>query len=246
MQQSKSVVIVGASSGIGKEVARIFINAGWRVGIAARNLSSLLDLSLIAPDRVECMQIDITSSDATEKASQLVSKLGGMNLYFHVSGIGTQNINLELDKELQTCRTNVEGFARMVCWAFDYFKRVGEGHIAVVSSIAGTKGLGVAPSYSATKQFQNTYMESLEQLARIQKIKIRFTDIRPGFVKTPLLNDGNNYPLLMPVEYAAKKIYNSLIKKRRISIIDWRYSIIVFFWRLIPKFLWVRLPIKTK
>ena len=82
----------------------------------------------------------------------------------------------------------------MVNTAFHYFARQGKGHIAVISSIAGTKGLGIAPAYSATKRFQNTYIDALEQLAYMQKKKaIHFTDIRPGFVKTDLLNDGKNY-----------------------------------------------------
>ena len=100
---------------------------------------------------------------------------------------GYQNRNLEPEIELNTARTNVEGFIRMVTAAFDYFKKTKKGHIAVISSIAGTKGLGVAPAYSATKRFQNTYIDALAQLARMQHLNIRFTDIRPGFVATDLL-----------------------------------------------------------
>lgn len=103
----------------------------------------------------------------------------------------------------------------------------------------------MAPAYSATKRFQNTYLDALEQLAHLQKLNISFTDIRPGFVATALLNDGKNYPMLMRVERVARQITQALEGKRRVAIIDSRYRVLVFFWRLIPHWLWKRLPIQV-
>ena len=138
------------------------------------------------------------------------------------------------------------GFTRMVDTAFNWFaSHGGKGQIAVISSIAGVKGLGMAPSYSATKAFQNTYIEALQQLAHMRHLDISFTDIRPGFVKTDLLNDGKNYPLLMSKEIVSRQIFKAIKQQRSVKIIDWRYRILVFFWRLIPRWLWVRLPIKN-
>ena len=136
----------------------------------------------------------------------------------------------------------MKGFTQMVDYAWAYFKGQGGGHIAVISSIAGTKGLGAAPSYSASKRFQNTYIESLSQLARMQKLPITFTDIRPGFVKTDLLK-SDHYPLLMQPDKVARQIVSALMKRKRCVIIDWRYRLLVFFWRLLPSALWERLPI---
>ena len=159
--------------------------------------------------------------------------------------MGHQNRDLQPDIELNTARTNVEGFTRMVTAAFNYLKEKGSGHIAVISSIAGTKGLGVAPAYSATKRFQNTYIDALEQLSYLQKLNIHFTDIRPGFVATDLLNDGKHYPLLMDATKVGRHIAWSLERKQRIVVIDWRYRILVFFWKMIPRWMWKRLPVKT-
>ena len=83
--------------------------------------------------------------------------------------------------------------------AFDYFRKQGGGHLAAISSIAGTKGLGAAAAYSASKRYQNTYLDALAQLSRMQRLDIRITDIRPGFVDTPLLREGK-YPMLMRPE----------------------------------------------
>ena len=168
-----------------------------------------------------------------------------MDMYFHSSGIGYQNTRLDADIELNTLETNGTGFTRLVGTAFRYFKEKGRGHIAVISSIAGTKGLGVAPAYSATKRFQNTYIDALEQLAGMQKLNIRFTDIRPVFVATSLLNDGKNYPMLMKTPYAAKLIVKAVRKHKRVAIIDWKYSILVFFWKLIPRCIWKRMKVKN-
>ena len=133
----------------------------------------------------------------------------------------------------------------MVDTAFNYFREHGGGQLAVISSVAGTKGLGVAPAYSATKRFQNTYIDALEQLACMQKLNICITDIRPGFVSTDLLNDGKRYPLLMQPEKVARQIVRALHHRKRVTVIDWRYAVIVFFWRMIPRWIWKRLPIRT-
>ena len=166
-----------------------------------------------------------------------------MDIFLLSSGIGKQNYILQTEIELATAATNVEGFIRMTNAAYHYFKQQGHGHLAVISSIAGTKGLGAAAAYSATKRFQSTYMEALEQLARMNKLNISFTDIRPGFVATPLLKD-DSYPMLMKATNVAKQIVKAISKKKRIAIIDWKYRILVSFWQLIPKWIWLRLPVK--
>lgn len=241
----KRAIIIGATSGIGKEVAKGLLLQGWKIGVAGRRKTVLDAFRTIAPDNIEVEPLDVTQEDATEKLHSLIEKLGGMDLFLLSSGIGHQNTELDAAIELNTARTNVDGFIRMVTAAFQYFRQQGSGHLAIISSIAGTKGLGVAPAYSATKRFQNTYIDAIEQLSNMQKLNICFTDIRPGFVATELLNDEKNYPLLMNANKVGAHIVRALNRKQRIVIIDWRYAVIVFFWRMIPRWLWKRLPIKT-
>ena len=238
-------LIVGATSGIGKETALQLLQKGWILGLAGRREEKLKELQQLAPDRIHIRAIDICQAEAPDRLQELIDEMGGMDLYLHCSGIGHQNYALAPDVELQTLETNGTGFVRMVTAAFRYFARQQGGHLAVISSIAGTKGLGAAPAYSATKRFQNIYIDSLEQLAYMQHLPIRFTDIRPGFVATGLLNDGKHYPMLMSTEKAAHHIVRALEKKKRIALIDWRYRIIVALWRLIPPFIWKQLPIRN-
>ena len=242
----KRAIIIGATSGIGLEVARIWAARGWRLGIAGRREETLLRFRAQYPEnQVEVQRLDVTAEDASDQLRQLIDRLGGMDVFFLSSGIGAQNLELRPDVELQTAATNVGGFIRLTTAAFNYFKAHGGGHIAVISSIAGTKGLGSAPAYSATKRFQNTYIDALDQLARMQKLPIRFTDIQPGFVATDLLK-GGRYPMLMQTPRVATTIACAVDRRKRVAIIDGRYRMLVFFWRLIPRWLWVRLPVKNR
>lgn len=240
----KRIIIIGATSGIGRKVAEVYITQGWKVGVAGRRAEELEALRKQAPDQVFTQVIDVTQPDSPEHLQALIKQVGGMDVFLLSSGIGKQNHDLEPETELKTVATNVEGFTRMVTTAYHFFVRQGYGHLAAISSIAGTKGLGAAAAYSATKRFQNTYLDAMDQLARMNKLNITFTDIRPGFVATPLLKD-DRYPLLMDVTDVAEEIVQAIEKKKRIAIIDWKYRILVFFWRMIPHWLWVRLPVKN-
>ena len=237
------VVIIGASSGMGLEVAKLLLAEGNSLGVAARREDRLKALKQLAPDRVVTATIDVTAEDAASRLRALIDELGGMDLFFYASGIGKQNRELTPDIELNTVNTNGMGFTRMVGEAYRYFVEKGEGHIAAITSIAGTKGLGPAPSYSATKAMQNTYLQALEQQANARGLKIRFTDIRPGFVDTDLLKGDFHYPMMLKPEKVARKIVCAIHSKRHIKVIDWKYALMTALWRRIPRPLWRHLKL---
>lgn len=238
----KKIIIMGATSGIGLEVARLFHQQGHIIAIAGRRMDNL---QRISTELANCpyAQIDVTDTQAPTRLQELIEDLGGMDIYLHVSGIGKQNRQLDTDVELATVETNALGFTRLVNHAWHYFRTQGCGHIVAVSSIAGTKGLGAAPSYSATKRYCNTYLEALAQLASMQGLNIYFTDIRPGFVNTELLSDSFHYPMMMQPVPVAHQIVKGILSRKRTVTIDWRFRLLVFFWRLIPSCLWVRLKV---
>lgn len=235
---SKRAIVIGASSGIGKEVAKLLIKEGWKVGVAARRVELLQEFG-----DVEIEAIDVTQADATQRLRKLIERMGGMELFFYASGIGKQNRELEEDIELSIMQTNTVGFTRMIGEAYRYFAERGEGHIATITSIAGTKGLGPAPAYSASKAMQATYLEALEQQANARGLKIRFTDIRPGFVDTALLSGDFHYPMMLKPESVAKEIIKSINAKTHVRVIDWRYRILTGLWRLIPRWIWRRIKL---
>lgn len=241
----KRAIVIGASSGIGREVAKLLLADGWLVGIAARREDLLMEVKAINPGMIEVMRIDVTAADAQERLLELAKRLGGVNLFVYCSCIGKQNPELDTGLELTTVDVNVKGFTAMIGTIFNYMAENLGGDIAVISSIAGTKGLGVAPSYSATKAFQNTYIQALEQLSNMRRLHIRFTDIRPGFVDTDLLSGSGRYPMLMQKEAVAREMLRAVYAHRHVHVIDWRYRLLVFAWRLMPRWLWRRMNIRN-
>lgn len=240
----KRAVVVGASSGMGRRVAERLLDDGWQVGVAARRVDHLESIVGKNGNKPLIAQIDITASDADQRLRQLIERLGGIDLYFHASGIGKVNMDLQPEPELSTVNTNGLGFTRMVGEVFRWMAVHGGGHIAVISSIAGVKGLGPAPAYSATKAFQNTYIQALEQLSNTRKLGIRFTDIRPGFVDTALIS-GSHFPMTMDPDFVADAIMKAIKSHRHIQIIDWKWRWLVAAWRRLPRWLWRHLPLRA-
>ena len=251
---------MGATSGIGQEVARLLAANGYEVGIAGRREERLVQMAQATPGIVTHRQIDVTKEDSPTELQKLIEELGGMDLYFHSSGIGWENVALDADKELKTVETNGVGFVRMVSAAYNWFaeqradeaKQRAEGdeqrasskerkaRIACITSIARTRGLGAAPAYSATKRMQAHYLECLSQQARMRHLNIGITDIRPGFVATDLIA-GSHFPLQLKAEDVARTIVRAIERGSEVVTIDWRYRLLVAAWQLIPRWLWVRL-----
>lgn len=241
----KKCIVIGASSGIGLEVTKLLIAQGYTMGIAARRTQPLEQLKALAPERVVVHAIDVNSDDAPQALLQLIDKVGGVDLMFYAAGVGSQNMNLEPSIEFNTVNTNAMGFTRMIGATYRYMAANGGGHIAVISSIAGTKGLGAAPAYSATKALQNTYLQALEQQSHMRRLGITFTDLRPGFVATPLLGDNPQYPMLLKPERVAREIVTAIEHRRHVWVIDWRWRIATALWRRVPRWLWRLLPVKS-
>ncbi len=238
----KKIVITGATSGIGLRVAELLAARGVRLGLAGRNAKVLEELECKYPDNVVTKRIDINSSHSPEALHDLIERMGGMDIFLHIAGIGYDNPEFTPERECEIIRTDTEGFARMVSAAYAYFLHRGiKGHIGAVTSVAGTNGIGRLAAYSASKKFDQTYLVALEQLSHEQKAGITFTDIRPGWTRTPLLKPGEKYPLLMEPDYVARRIIKAMARRERIAVIDWRWDALCALWRLIPNALWVRL-----
>ena len=246
---------MGATSGIGKEVATLLAAQGWLVGIAGRRENLLVQIEKENENIICHRRIDVNEEDAPGLLYQLIQSLGGMDMYVHSSGIGWQNTELETSRELATVTTNCLGFTRMTDSAFNWLcdnadlkaktgiHRHKTPDIVCITSIAGTKGLGAAPAYSAAKRFQRCYIEALAQLAEIRHTGIRILEVRPGFVNTDLISNAR-YPMKMKTTYVARKIVNAINHGKSVVTIDWRYAALVALWSMLPRCLWTRLRIK--
>ena len=243
----KKIIIIGASSGMGMKIATDFARAGWRVGIAARNEERLRAVRDLFPDRIVYSTIDVTAQDAVKRFENLIEELDGMDILLYAAGTGRYNPELNLGKDEATIGVNVTGFTRIINAAYRYFKataNVSKGRIAAITSVAGVKGLGVSAAYAASKRYQWTYLQAIDQLAHSQHVNVSITDIRPGFVDTPLLEGNHNYPMLMSVDYVAPRIEKAIMQRRRVATVDSRWAVVSGLWSLIPDMLWRHLEVK--
>lgn len=237
----KKAIIVGATSGIGKELARLLVKSGYRVGVTGRRKALLVALKQEQPDSICIKTFDVTDTTLSIlELTELVVELGGLDLLVISSGTGELNDNLDFEAEKRTIDTNVVGFTAIADWAFNLFKNQGFGHLAAISSIAGIRGSRQAPSYGSTKAYQINYLQALRQKAGHLKLPITVTDIRPGFVDTDMAK-GEGLFWLAPLEKASRQIFKALLQKKRVTYVTKRWALVVWILRRIPNFIYNRM-----
>lgn len=230
----KKAIIIGATSGIGRGLAKQLVNNGYKVGITGRRVELLEELKLENPNSYFIKTFDVTVTKlVVEKLDELTSELGGLDLVVICSGTGDINENLDFQIEKLTIETNVLGFTCVADWSFNYFFKQKSGHLVGISSISGLRGSRLAPSYYATKAYQINYLEGLRQKATKLKEQIFVTDIRPGLVDTDMAK-GEGLFWVMPVEKAVRQIVSAIKKKRKIVYITKRWGLIAKILKRIP------------
>lgn len=232
---NKKIIIIGASSGIGRSLAMQLAQAGNLVVAAARSEEKLLEIKNAYPKNIIVQKLDVNeTSQALAVIEELITKLGGLDIMIISAGIGFQNPELNFAKELKTINTNIIGFTAISDLAFNYFIQQKRGQLVGISSIIGLRGEQGAPAYSASKAYQINYLESLRQKAGRLKLDITVTDIRPGFVQTQMAQ-GDNIFWSAPAEKAAKQIIRAIAKKKDCTYITKRWTIIAWALKLIPR-----------
>lgn len=159
----KRILIVGATSGIGEGLARLYAERGEvKIGVMGRRSGRLKDLCASRPDVFEAEVCDVTDTEALPVAlERLASRLGGVDILVLSSGTGDLNPELDYAVERCTLDTNVTGWTCVADWAIRYFENRGQGHLATVTSVGGLRGSGAAPAYNATKSFQPKFRSIL-------------------------------------------------------------------------------------
>lgn len=227
------IIIIGATSGIGNALAENYARAGHILGITGRRSLLLNEIQSQFPENIFTACFDVTGGNNISHLETLVSKLGGLDLLIYSSGTGEVSKALDIELDLKTTATNVNGFVEIAAWAFNYFTSRSGGQIAVISSIASKRGNSWAPAYSASKAFQSNYCEGLSIKARRMKKNISITCIEPGFVDTKMAK-GNKLFWIVPVGKAAEQIIKAIEKKKRKVYISKRWWLIAKLLQLLP------------
>lgn len=230
----KNCVIIGASSGIGKELAKIFADNGYNVGITARRLELLSGSSFTK-------RMDIAYPDEASKVlEELITDMGGIDIIVINAGVGFINDDMEWEKEKKTIDVNVTGFAAMANVAIKHFMRQGRGHIVGTSSIAGIRGDRYAPAYGASKAFMSNYLEALRSRFKKIKIPITVTEIQPGFVDTAMAQ-GEGLFWVAPAKKAAMQIFDAIEKKKEHAYVTRRWRLVAWLLKIMPGWMMAKL-----
>ncbi len=236
----QKIIIVGASSGIGREMALHYIAKGWQVGITGRRLHLLQELQQSYPQQVLTSCFDVRDEKGLFSLLKLIEEMQGLDVLIYNAGFGEASENLNEETELQTVQTNVLGCVRLVSAAFNYLIQKGKGQIALVSSIAALRGSSHAPAYSASKAFISNYAEGLNMKAEKLGKNVVVTDIKPGFLATKKAKGHKTFWAAAP-QKAALQIAMAIERKKRHVYITRRWWLPAQLLKVIPYFLWKRL-----
>lgn len=230
----KKAIIIGATSGIGKSLAEMLLREGYVVGVTGRREELFYSIQAQVISRIFFKKMDVQDLSTLEPiCNELVSQMGGLDLLIISAGIGEENKNLIFDIENSVIKTNIQGFTFLADWGLRYFKQQGYGHLVNISSIAGIRGNGIAPSYNATKAYQINYLEGLRINIKEYGSSITITDVRPGFVDTAMAK-GKGLFWVAPVQKAAEQIFEAIKQKRKVVYVTKRWRLIALLLRIIP------------
>ncbi len=233
-------IIIGATSGIGQEMARQMLAEGWHVGITGRRIDRLESLARAHPGKVEVQRMDVTDPEAAEAGlADLITRMGGVDTIVLSSGVGKFNKALDTLPEVETIDVNVIGFTHLALAAMRYFLGQGAGHLVIISSIASRRGDRAAPAYNASKAYQARYAEGLRKYAVRKGSNITVTDVQPGYVDTAIVQ--GKVPWLQPVDKAVRQILSGMTARSSRIVVTRRWRYVAWAIERMPERLWHRL-----
>ena len=240
---NKVIWITGGSSGIGKALAYKFANEGWQVALSARREELLNEISR-SNNNIHSFPLDVLNVEKCKEVfNKIVSKFKNIDIAVFSTGIHDPNserkLNLESIRKIM--ETNFFGTINSVNSVYNYFKDKKSGHISIVSSVAGYRGLPMAGAYCASKSALISYAESL--YFEMKRFNVRVSVVNPGFIKTPM-TDQNPFPMPMIVsaEFAAEEMFKGLTKSNSFeNHFPKKFTFIMKILKIMPNWLYLKL-----
>jgi len=232
---TKKAIVIGATSGIGCELAKVLGEQGYAVGLTGRRLHLLQELEnkWQYQAAVYTQVMDISQAQAIEDLKQLIERMDGVDLIVISAGIGVVDADLSCALEQETIAVNVLGFTAMANVAYHYFKQKGAGHLVGISSIAAIRG-GAIPSYHASKAYVSNYLQGLRFITAKGRHQIFVTDVKPGFVDTAMAQGEGQFWVASP-QKAAQQIFQAIKKKKKHVYITKRWRLVAWLLKILPE-----------
>lgn len=238
----KNIIITGATSGIGKELALQFSAQGNKVGLIGRRTERLEELNEEIGELAYIKTLDVTEHQKAEKVyRELIEEMGGMDMMILNAGIGRLQMLPPWEAESKLIEVNAMAFAHGCHFAFEYFRRRKEGHIVGMSSMAALLASHKAAAYTASKHFISNYMTSYRQKAKRVDSDITITEIRAGYVWTEMTERSRGMFWVAPVEKAVKQMIKGIVKKKNYIYVTKRWRLLAWVTKCVPRWVWDRL-----
>ena len=215
----KTIWITGASTGIGRALAIKFAKNGWNVAASARRENLLKELEELNQD-IYSFPLDVTDKEKCKEVfKKIEDKFKTIDISFFSTGTCDPGKEKEIDVEQieNVMKVNFFGTLNCIKSVEKYYRNKKSGHISIVSSIAGYRGLPNSTGYGPSKSALNNLAESL--FFDFKRYGVRVSLISPGFIKTPM-TDKNDFkmPFLSTTDFAADKIYEGLVNSNKFEI----------------------------
>jgi NADP-dependent 3-hydroxy acid dehydrogenase YdfG len=246
MARPETVLITGASSGIGRALAFEYAGAGAQIALAARRTEELEVTLAGVRERGGsgiAISLDVTDTAAVKAAVERADReLGSLDMVIANAGFGDMHhaSTVQWSEIAPMIRTNVDGAMATLLAAVPIMMARGSGHLVGITSLAGRRALPESAAYCASKAALSVFLESLRiDLARGG---IRVTDVQPGFVATAAIAKGKHpTPLLWPADRAARVIARRLERAPRIVAFPWPLVLLTGLGRRLPGAIYERI-----
>ena len=241
--QDKTIMITGASSGIGRGLAVELSRRGAKVGLIARRADALAELAReIETENGKAIALPADVMDAESlnaAATKLRNALGPIDVLIANAGVGATVDGAELKGSTVAgvINVNVLGAANSVEAVVPEMVKRGRGQLVVISSLAAYRGLPKSAAYCASKAAVSAFFESLRLDLTPRGIDV--TIIHPGFIKTPLTAGRHaQMPFLMELDDAVMKIIAAIEKRKKSYAFPWQLASIVRAGMIMPNFMY--------